>query len=401
MADAVTVFPPGYRLTDSATGAPLSGAVIRFYDAGTTNPKTVYADQELTTALGTSVTTDSLGAPTSDGTTKTAVYVDEASYKVRIETSAGVLIEEKDNLKGAVVAGDSGDGGSVVSTRTVETKSLDYTVLPADQGKAFAGNCSGGDVVFTLPSAADADVGNGWLITISHAGTANEVVINTVSSQTITSGALSYGGKLPLAQSGEEVTLISDGGNWRVFSHTGPHVKRSQGIIPVADRLGAAPSTPAPGTMYISTGAATWGSTSVANHDLVIHTGSDNYIKITLPTDCGWCAYVQDEDKRYYFEGSAWVAEDASATRPGVVELATAAEMVTATDAARVPSVLTVKNHPGVAKVVGKVTYSGGTPTLQAGSTNITSITDTAQGRLTVTIADDFANADYIIHATP
>lgn len=395
MADAVTVFPPGYRMTDSATGAPLSGAVIEFYDAGTTNPKTVYADQELTTALGTSVTTDSLGAPTSDGTTKTAVYVDDASYKIRIETSAGVLIEEKDNLKGAVVSGDAGDGGSVVATRTVETKSLDYTVLEADEGKYFAGNCSGGDVVFTLPSAAT--VGNGWLITINHAGSANQVIIETVSSQTLTSGVLSYAAAMTLSLSGEEVTLVSDGGNWRVFGHIGPHIKQGQGIVTVADRLGAAPVGPADGAWYLSTGSATWGSTSVANHDLIQHTTGDAYIKITPPTDCGWKIYVQDEDRFYSFQGSAWVSEEASATRPGTVELATQAEVLAATDAARVASLALLKHHPGVAKVRGTVVFSGGTPTLQAGSLNVTSITDTAEGRLTVTIADDFSSAQYQI----
>lgn len=392
MADAVTVFDPGARLTDNSTGAPLSGAVIRFYDAGTTNPKTVYADQDLTTALGTSVTTDSLGAPTSDGTTKTAVYVDDASYKVRIETSAGVLIEEKDNLKGAVVSGDAGDGGSVVSTRTVETKSLDYTVLEADEGKYFAGNCSGGDVVFTLPSAAT--VGNGWFISIGHAGSANQVIVETVSSQTLTSGVLSYAAAMTLALSGEEVTLVSDGGNWRVFGHIGPHIKQGQGIVTVADRLGAAPVGPADGAWYLSTGSATWGATSVVNHDLIQHTTGDAYIKITPPTDCGWVVYVQDEDLYYRFIGSAWVAESASDSVRGTVELATAAEMATATDTGRVPSVLTTKNHPGVAKCWAVITVSGGTPTLAA-SYNITSITDTDTGHLTITIADDFSSANW------
>lgn len=70
MADSTAVFPPGFRVTDSITGAALSGAVIRFYDAETTTPKIVYADSDLLTELGTSVTCDSLGYPTSNGTRK-------------------------------------------------------------------------------------------------------------------------------------------------------------------------------------------------------------------------------------------------------------------------------------------------------------------------------------------
>lgn len=49
--------------------------------------------------------------------------------------------------------------------------------------------------------------------------------------------------------------------------------------------------------------------------------------------------------------------------------------------------------HPSAAKMWGQVLNPSGTPTLQAGSYNITSITDTAVGRLTVTIATDFSNA--------
>jgi hypothetical protein len=43
----------------------------------------------------------------------------------------------------------------------------------------------------------------------------------------------------------------------------------------------------------------------------------------------------------------------------------------------------------------GKVTFAAGTPTLASGSYNITSITDTATGRLTVTIANDFSDTTW------
>jgi hypothetical protein len=51
-------------------------------------------------------------------------------------------------------------------------------------------------------------------------------------------------------------------------------------------------------------------------------------------------------------------------------------------------------NGPEDAAAWGIATVSGGTPTLQS-SFNITSITDTATGELTVTIATDFASANY------
>jgi hypothetical protein len=52
------------------------------------------------------------------------------------------------------------------------------------------------------------------------------------------------------------------------------------------------------------------------------------------------------------------------------------------------------------AKLWGVVTVSAGTPTLQSPSHNITSITDTDVGRLTVTIATDFADVHYALTAT-
>ena len=57
--------------------------------------------------------------------------------------------------------------------------------------------------------------------------------------------------------------------------------------------------------------------------------------------------------------------------------------------------------HPGHPKAIAMVTVSGGTPTLQTPpSYNITSITDTAQGRLTITIATDFSSANWCCLAT-
>lgn len=52
--------------------------------------------------------------------------------------------------------------------------------------------------------------------------------------------------------------------------------------------------------------------------------------------------------------------------------------------------------HPSAAKAWGRVTVSGGVPTLQE-SYNITSITDDGVGLTTVTIATDFSTAGYAI----
>jgi hypothetical protein len=397
MVDSVNVFDPAFRVTNNSTGAPVSGAVIKFYVGGTAygTPKPVYADAALETVLGTTVSADSLGCPTSDGSTPTLIYTDTSPYDIRIETSAGVLIKAYTNVKGAVEAGTGdGDAAATLAT-TVETKSLDYTVIAADQNKLFRGNVSGGDVTFTMPSAAASDIGNGWGFWAEHAGSANQVVFTSVSSQTFTDGVTNYGTSVVLTASGEGVRITSDGGNWVVSQHTPPAIKAGSTILTIADRLAAAPgSPPAQGAMYIATGVATWGSTSVANHDVVMHTTGGAYAKITPATDSGLIAYVQDEDTYYSFVGSAWVQLYGTTLFPGLLELATQAETETATDTTRPAAVGTMHHHPGVAKFWAFVTVSGGTPTLQT-SYNVTSITDTATGQLTVTIGTDFSSANW------
>lgn len=78
----------------------------------------------------------------------------------------------------------------------------------------------------------------------------------------------------------------------------------------------------------------------------------------------------------------------------GVGPAATQGDMETATATNKVVTPGVVHFHPGVAKCWWRVTVSGGTPTL-ANSYNITSITDTATGQLTVTINVDFSGVNY------
>lgn len=396
MTDSVAVFPAGYRLTDSSTGAPLSGAVIYFYDAGTTTPKTVYSDKNLSSSLGSSVTTDALGYPTSDGISKTLIYVGTTSYKVVIKNSAGSTIAEHDNVKGAVETTDPGSL-SVTSTKPVETKSLNYTVASGDQNKIFAGNCTGGDVTFTLPSAVT--VGTGWGVTIQHAGSANQVLVSSVSSQTISNGFTSFGTVLALSLSGEEVTVVSDGGNWRCTSYVSPNIKRAQGILTVTARLTAPPGSEVQGDLYLISGSPTGAWSSFAQHDIVQYTNSA-WVKFTPPTDSGWVAFVKNENKYYRFIDSAWVSESATDTVAGTIETATQAEMEAATSTTVAVTPAVAKNHPGVAKFWAFVSVSGTTPTLAA-SYNVTSVTRNNTGLYTVTIDTDFSSANYCVVAMP
>ena len=88
----------------------------------------------------------------------------------------------------------------------------------------------------------------------------------------------------------------------------------------------------------------------------------------------------------------AWLTDD---------DLATQAEMETATSTTKVVTAGRMKNHPGVAKAVGVVTVSGGTPSLN----NIYGIgggvADGGVGIYTLTWTTAFSDTNYAVSVTP
>ncbi len=221
MTDSIKVFPPDFRVLDG-NGDPVSGAKIKFFDEGTSNPKTVHSDYSLTTSLGSTVHCDSEGAPvnTEGGSTKVEVYVNASRYKVTITDSDDVTIESKDNVDGALDTTGYTAATYALAKANVLAKSADYTVTTDDQGKVVNMDATSADRTITLPSAVTA--GDGYVITLRHVGTAiaYTVAIATVSSQTI-SVPLAGGAatSFTLTSYGESVTLVSDGANWHCMSH--------------------------------------------------------------------------------------------------------------------------------------------------------------------------------------
>ncbi len=85
-------------------------------------------------------------------------------------------------------------------------------------------------------------------------------------------------------------------------------------------------------------------------------------------------------------------AADASDTQAGAIEIATAAEMETATDTVRAVTPGRTQNHPGVSKAWIK--FDAAAATILA-SHNITSVSRSAVGVYQIVIATDFSSADY------
>lgn len=150
MADAVAVFTPGQRLIDTS-GVPFASCEVTFCEAGTTTPKLVYADADLTVSLGSTIYTDSAGYPVTayGSSTKTLVYTDTSAYKITISSNS-ITIAEHDNVKGAVVAsGTSGgsfltqDAADVRYVRNPNALASVSTLTTGDKLPAFIASVSG------------------------------------------------------------------------------------------------------------------------------------------------------------------------------------------------------------------------------------------------------------------
>lgn len=366
------------------------GALLTVYDAGTTNLATIYADAGLTTAAST----NGDGAVVADANGLLPfVWIGTQGYKVRLTTADEVLIDEQDNLTGALDLAPFQAGQFASPSTAFTARTANYSMDSDDIGTAISCDPTGGSFTVTLLSAVT--VGNGKGVTIDHVGSDNAVSIATSSSQTI-----SFAGEareqIVLPAYGASVQLVSDGANWHVVGDVnGVTAPFGLGIIRITDRVSSAP-TPSAGELYLVSSAYS----TFAAGDIIEYNG-DDYNVYTPPTDSGWIAYVQDEDTYYSFQGSAWVADglapSSSDTRAGLIERADQTEMKSgsATDKAVTPG--RQHFHPSMPKAWGRVTSAG---SLVSGSYKVSSATRNSEGNYTVTLAITMANTDYIVLAT-
>jgi hypothetical protein len=96
-------------------GEPAPGAKLRFYDAGTTTPRTVYSDSGASIAISQPVIADSAGF-------FVQIYLQTGAYKTTLHSSADVLLETADNLDpglstgaGALAVASGGTGATTAA----------------------------------------------------------------------------------------------------------------------------------------------------------------------------------------------------------------------------------------------------------------------------------------------
>lgn len=300
--DSIPVLSILERITD-ANGDPVPGGTIEFYDAGTSTPKTVYADADLTVSLGTSVEADSGGYPISGGTTKTMIYVGTASYKAVVKDADGVTLITHDDLPGAAVTATASD--VALPETPVVSRTSTYTILTTDQAKLINADPTGGSFAITLPSAVT--VGDGWRVGVRHSAiSSNAVTVRTTGAQTIGMPGQTAATSMSLTGLGHARWFVSDGAGWTVDSEVPPIMGGPLPYIKVADRLTAPPASPTGGARYIINGSPTgaWSTLSFAENQVVESDGNGSWLGYT-PAN-GWMAWVDDEDLVTVYHDSAW-----------------------------------------------------------------------------------------------
>ena len=103
---------PRSRLFD-ADGQVIPGGLVRFYNAGTTTPRTVYSDSSLSTPISQPVTADSGGL-------LPLIFMQTGAYKIVASDADDVTLYTADNLDSGIPAGSGAlaiaNGGTGATT---------------------------------------------------------------------------------------------------------------------------------------------------------------------------------------------------------------------------------------------------------------------------------------------
>ena len=182
-----------------STGLPLSGGLIYTYQAGSSTPLATYSDN------GGSIPNTNPIVLNSAGQTPSEVWMIAGySYKMQIQTSAGVIVQTLDNLYG-IPTSSGGGGGTSVPTGCILIWSGSAGSIPSgfqlcdgtngtpDLRNSFVLGAGNSYVVGQTGGSADA-------VLASHTHTATSVVTDpghVHSTRTNSGGAGSDAGYLP------------------------------------------------------------------------------------------------------------------------------------------------------------------------------------------------------------
>jgi hypothetical protein len=162
----------------------------------------------------------------------------------------------------------------------------------------------------------------------------------------------------------------------------------------IADRVSAAPSAADAGTSYIVSS----GFGGFTTGTIITDNGLGEFTATVPTTDCGWIAYVQDEDRYYSFQSTDWVlngllpaAGDAEA---GKIETAVQSEMEAASSATVAVTPGRQHFHPGHPKAGGNFDGTG-TPAFRSGDYGMGALDDNGTGDYTPHLDTAFNDTNF------
>jgi hypothetical protein len=420
MSKAIRFFHKG---TTMFNGSSIAASYKLFqYQAGTTTKANTYTDSGKGTANSNPMTLNA------DGRLDQDVYIDQSMKFVLASSSAG------DPPTSSVWTIDN-----AVATEqlwTTVSKSSNYTVAETDRDKLIKVDATSGAVTIALLAAATA--GDGFQVAIKKIdSSANAVTIDGNSSETI-DGAVT----LTLAGQNEVAVLTCDGTAWYVtnsaadqsssftvdnatdsgvtnlitLQHTtsgAPAAGIGTGILFNGESADEVPSnfgrlafvaddiTAGSEDTYMEVQLRRAGNALATAYELK-STGTSFQVITSAPSAERTLTLPNADLEFSYSGGKATFAGTLTGNRTYTLpdaditffQAASQSDMETATSTTTAVTPGRTQYHPGVAKVWAYITVSGGTPSLDA-SHNVTSITDTSAGNVTVTIATDFSSANY------
>ena len=420
MAKAVRFFHKGNTMFNGSSIA--AGYKLFQYLAGTTTKANTYTDSAKGTANSNPMTLNS------DGRLDQDVYIDRSMKFVLASSTAG------DPPSSSVWTIDN--AVAVDQLWTTTSKSANYTVLDTDRDKLIKVDATSGAVTIALLAAATA--GDGFQFAIKKVDSSvNTVTIDGNSTETI-DGSLTKS----LTSQYDVVILTSDGSNWYIsnssavqtttFSADNASNASVTNLITLQHTTSGTP-TAGIGAAVLFNGESAdespsaFGRLAFVAEDITAgsedtymdvqvraagaalaslykfkHTGTAANV-FTSAASSERIVTLPNADLAYSYTGgkmtfAGTLTGNRTITMPDaditLLQPATQAEMETGTSNTVAVTPGRTQNHAGVAKVWAYITVSGGTPALAA-SYNVTSITDTSAGNVTVTIETDFSSANY------
>jgi hypothetical protein len=200
--------PGGEPAFVDSNGNPYSGGKLYFYDANTSDPRTVYKDADATLEWTQPITLDSAGR------LESPIFIPTGDFKEVFKNSAGTTIYTFDDLPGAFDQAAL-EVEFAKPERPVIAKASNYTITEDDLGSLVAVNATGGNVTITIPVANDAGDGATLVVKKIDSGV-NTVTIATTGGETI-DGATTY----VLSVQYKDVGIVSDGVGWHIETIAG------------------------------------------------------------------------------------------------------------------------------------------------------------------------------------